>query len=49
MSLLTPKYNIPYLTPGDRMLQIPDVDKAKALRLESLLETANVPPGNRPE
>ncbi|MGP9605593.1 hypothetical protein [Glutamicibacter sp. AOP33-2CA-4] len=46
MSLVTPNYSIPYLTPGDRMAQIPDVDKAQALRIESLLETANVPPGN---
>lgn len=46
MSLVTPNYSIPYLTPGDRMTQIPVVDKAKAERLESLLATANVPPGN---
>lgn len=46
MSLVTPQYSIPYLTPGDRMANIPAVDKAQALRIESLLETANIPPGN---
>ncbi|PMQ21377.1 hypothetical protein [Glutamicibacter arilaitensis] len=46
MSLVTPKYSIPYLTPGDKMLDIPAVDKQQSLRIESLLETANVPPGN---
>lgn len=46
MTFCTSTFTITYLTPAHTMASIPSVDKAQMERIESLLETVNVPPGN---